>query len=178
MLLILKQLQISNMLHSSCTILAALLIWKSLDARAVYYTALNSDRSLWRLQNGTSLSNSAFGALNLTTGTFLWETPVPANDTSPVPPSIVNDALLVGTSGQYTPSGHTLNFTRAKGSLISLDKTTGSIIKTWTLDDYFHGAVAVVGDLVMFGTGYNSLHTVAPGSFDIWKVGKTNTTAS
>ena len=147
-----------------------MLSWKgdaklfSLDTNAVYYTAANYDRTPWRLQNGTSLSNSAFGALNLTSGKIIWETPVPANDSSLVPPSIVNDVLLIGRSGSYTLSGPVSQ--GQKGSLISLDKYTGSILKTWDLDSYFHGAVAVVGDFVMFGTGYAGLE----GTFNVWRV--------
>ena len=146
----------------------------SLDTKAVYYTAANSGRTPWRLQNGTPLSNGAFGALNLTSGKILWETPVPANDSSVVPPSIVNNVLLTGRSGSYTPSGPVAH--GQKGSLISLDKHTGSILKTWDLDSYFHGAIAVVDDFVMFGTGYATLGVLANGSFNVWRVDGANTT--
>ena len=146
----------------------------SLDTNAVYYTASNSERTPWRLQNGTSISNSAFGALNLTSGKILWETPVPANDSSVVPPSIVNNVLLTGRSGSYTSSGPVEQ--GQKGSLISLDKRTGSILKTWDLDSYFHGAVAVVGDLVLFGTGYAAIGSVANGTFNVWRVDGANVT--
>ena len=146
----------------------------SLDTNAVYYTAANSGRTPWRLQNGISLSNGAYGALNLTSGKILWETPVPVNDSSVVPPSIVNDVLLTGRSGSYTPSGP---ITRGqRGSLISLDKHTGSILKTWELDSYFHGAVAVVDDFVMFGTGYATLGVTANGTFYVWRVDGANMT--
>ena len=139
---------------------------------AVYYTAANSDRTPWRLQNGTSLSNSAFGALNLTSGKILWETRVPANDSSVVPPSIVNDVLLTGRSGSYTSSGPVAQ--GRNGSLISLDKFTGSILKAWDLDSFFHGAVAVVGGFVMFGTGYEGLK--ADGTFNVWRIDGGNIT--
>ena len=137
------------------------------DSSAVYYTAANYDRTLWRLQNGTSLSNSAFGALNLTTGTILWETPVPANDSSLVIPSIVNDVVMIGRSGSYAPSGASIT---GPGSLISLDKDTGLILGSWALDSYFHGSIAVVSDFVMFGTGYET----EEGSFNVWKVDNAN----
>ena len=140
------------------------------DAHTVYYTAANYDRKPWRLQNGTPLSNSAFGAINLTTGTVQWETPVPANDTSLVPPSIVNDAILTGRSGSYAASGASTNL--GPGSLIALDKNTGLIRGSWALDSFFQGAVAVVSEFVFFGTGYRG----ANGSFYVWKIGRVNAT--
>ena len=153
-----------------------MLILFSLDTNAVYYTAGDSARTLWRLQNGTSISNGAFGALNLTSGKILWETPVPVNDSSAIPPSIVNDVILTGRSGSYTPSGPVTQ--GQKGSLISLDKHTGSILRTWDLDSYFHGAVAVVDDFVMFGTGYATLGVIANGTFNVWRVEGANMTGS
>ena len=53
------------------------------------------------------------------------------------------------------------------GSLVALDKDTGSIVESWVLDAYFHGAVAVVDGFVMFGTGYAGMMN---GSFDVWRV--------
>ena len=147
----------------------------SLDTNAVYYTAANAGRIPWRLQNGTSLSNGAYGALNLTSGKILWDTPIPANDSSVVPPSIVNDVLLTGRPGSYTPSGEPVTQGQ-KGSLVSLDKHTGSILKTWDLDSYFHGGVAVVDDLVMFGTGYGTEGVKANGTFNVWRVDGANVT--
>lgn len=116
----------------------------------------------FRLQNGTTISNGAFGALNLTTGSIIWETPIPDNGTSLVPPSLVNDVVLVGKSSPYTGQSYV-----GTGSLISLDKSTGRIVKEWPLDSYFQGAIAVVKDLVFFGTGY--LH-VKEGTFNVWKL--------
>lgn len=140
------------------------LIWGiAVDANAVYYTAANTYRKPWRLHNGTSISNSAFGALNLTNGTILWETPATVNGSSLVPPSIVNDAVLVGRSASYAPTGAS---NAESGSLVSLDKRTGSILKEWALDSYFQGAIAAVNDTVMFGTGYAGRQ----GSFNVWQL--------
>ena len=102
----------------------------------------------------------------------LWETPVPGNDTSVVPPSVVNDVVLTGKSGSYAPSGASLNI--RQGSLISLDKHTGLILDSWSLDSLFHGTVAVVNDSVMFGTGYQT----DAGSFNVWKIDRMNVTGS
>lgn len=101
---------------------------------------------------------------------LLWETPVPANDTSLVPPSVANDAVLTGRSGSYAPSGAPL-YTR-QGSLISLDKSTGLISGSWALDSFFQGTVAVVNDFVMFGTGHKHVN----GSFNVWKIDRANVT--
>ncbi len=62
-------------------------------------------RDHWYLQSGTSFSNSAFGALNLTSGLILWESPVLTNDTSLVPQDKVKDVIPVGISGPIVSSG-------------------------------------------------------------------------
>lgn len=98
---------------------------------------------------------------------ILWETPVPANDSSQVMPTVVNDVVMVGSSGANAPSGASQT---GPGSLIALDKNTGLILKSWVLDSYFHDSVAVVGDSVMFGTGYAN----SGGSFNVWKFDKAN----
>ena len=143
------------------------LIWGiAVDASAVYYTAVNSLRTPWQLQDGTKLSNGAFGAASLATGKIIWETQVPRNGTSAVPPSVVNDIVLVGVGGTYVPGA----FVGAgPGSLLPLNKHTGNIIKETTLDAYFQGGIAVVHDYVMFGTGYGN---TANGSFDVWKLSR------
>ena len=144
------------------------LIWGvAVDASAVYYTAVNSNRVPWKLQNGTELSNGAFGAASLATGEILWDTAVPRNSRSFAIPSVVNDVVLVGTSGPYVRLG-TYN---GPGSLVALDKHTGEIIKETMLDNYFQGGIAVVQDNVLFGTGYSETNT-NKGSFIVWKLTK------
>ncbi|KAL9029702.1 MAG: hypothetical protein Q9196_002093 [Gyalolechia fulgens] len=151
--------------------LAGGLIWGvAVDASAAYYTAVNSMRKPWRLQDGTNLSNSAFGAASLRTGKILWETPVPRNGTSLVAPTVANDLVLTGTAG--LPSG--FFGARGNGSLIALHKGTGAILRETTLDSYFQGGIAVVQDYIMFGTGYPNVglgyNSVPRGSFNVWKV--------
>lgn len=120
----------------------------------------------WQLLDGTKLDNSAFGAASLTDGAILWEAPVPRNGSSQVPPSVVNDIVMVGLSG-YPPMGG--GITVGPGSLLSLDKNTGTILKEWILHDYFQGGIAVVDNYVMFGTGYRG-STMLNGSFNVWKL--------
>lgn len=75
-----------------------------------------------------------------------------------MPPSVVNDVVLVGrVRAPFV----------GPGDLIALDKRTGFIIKEWALDSYFQGGIAVVDDSVMFGTGYGDVN----GSFNVWKLG-------
>lgn len=141
------------------------LIWgTAVDATAAYYTAVNSNRKPWKLQNGTQLSNAAFGAASLLDGKILWETPVPRNGTSMVQPTVVNDIVLTGLGGPYTGE-----FTPTPGSFIALDKYTGDILEERILDSFFQAGIAVVHDYVMFGTGYQQTPN---GSFNVWQLEK------
>ncbi len=142
------------------------LIWGvAVDSSAIYYTAVNTLRTPWQLQDGTKLLNVAFGAASLRNGKILWETPVPRNGLSLVPPSVVNDVVHVGVPGpfvgilQKTPPG----------TLLPLNKHTGAIIKETTLDTYWQGGIAIVQDYVMFGTGYQRTPN---GTFNVFKVSK------
>ena len=129
------------------------LIWGiAVDDGQAYYTAVNSLRTPWELQDGTKLSNAAFGAASLLTGKIAWETPVPRNGTSQVMPSVVNDVVFVGTGGPYQG----LLVPAPPGSLLALDKYTGEVIKETILDTYFQGGIAIAGKRVFFGTGYSS----------------------
>ncbi|KAL8748745.1 MAG: hypothetical protein Q9184_007112 [Pyrenodesmia sp. 2 TL-2023] len=101
------------------------LMWGvAVDGTAVYYTAVNYDRQPWQFQDGTNLSNSAWGAASLSTGKILWETAVPRNGTTQVPPTVANDVVLTGTAGlgQEGYAGPIGN-----GSLVVLDKRTGAM---------------------------------------------------
>ncbi|KAI4158648.1 MAG: hypothetical protein L6R39_000503 [Caloplaca ligustica] len=140
------------------------LIWGvAVDSSAVYYTAANTLRKPWQLQDGTNLSNSAFGAASLSTGKILWETRAPRNETTLVAPTVANDLVLTGTAG--LPSGYF--GTRGNGSLIALNKRTGVIVRETMLESFFQGGIAVVHDYVMFGTGYSG---TPRGAFNVWKV--------
>lgn len=86
-------------------------------------------------------------------------------------PTVVNNVVMVGSSGAYAPSGASQT---GPGSMIALEKLTGLILQSWVLDSFFHDSVAVVGDLVMFGTGY----ATSGGSFNVWKIDGANMTGS
>lgn len=140
------------------------LIWGvAVDDTAVYYTAVNSQRTPWKLQNGTSLSNSAFGAATLKNGTLLWETPSPGNSTTAVQPTVANDVILTGVGGPAPYTG--------PGSFLALDKYSGRILRETKLDAaYFQAGIAVVQGYVMFGTGYASGVGGSNGTFNVWQL--------
>ncbi|KAL8846930.1 MAG: hypothetical protein Q9221_008018 [Calogaya cf. arnoldii] len=140
------------------------LMWGvAVDDTAVYYTAANSQRLPWKLQDGTSLSNSAFGAAGLKNDTILWETPSPGNSTTAVQPTVVNDVVLVGVGGPVPYSG--------PGTFLALDKYSGEILRETKLDaTYFQAGIAVIQDYVMFGTGYGVGFN--NGSFNVWRLSK------
>ncbi|KAL8798707.1 MAG: hypothetical protein Q9182_006458, partial [Xanthomendoza sp. 2 TL-2023] len=141
------------------------LIWGvAVDSTAVYYTAVNALRKAWKLQNGISLSNSAFGAASLTDGKILWETPAPANSSTAVQPTVVNDLVLVGVGGVYPSPPFT-----GIGILLAINKYTGAILKQTTLDAFFQSGIAVVRDSILFGTGYGASGT-GNGSFNVWRL--------
>lgn len=140
------------------------LIWGiAVDASQAYYTAANSLRQPWQLQDGTNLSNGAFGAASLMNGKIVWETQVPRNGSSQVMPSVVNDVVLTGVGGPYTNGTNT-----PPGSLIALNEYTGAVIDETMFDQYFQGGIAIAGDRVFLGTGY-STDDGLPGSFQVWK---------
>ncbi|KAL8820388.1 MAG: hypothetical protein Q9223_001378 [Gallowayella weberi] len=144
------------------------LIWGvAVDSTAVYYTAVNSLRTAWKLKNGTSLSNSAFGAASLTDGKILWETPAPANGSTAVQPTVVNDVIMVGVGAVYPSPPYT-----GIGTLLALNKYTGEILKQTKLDAFFQSGIAVVRDSILFGTGYRSSGMGGNGSFNVWRLSK------
>lgn len=146
--------------------IGGLIFGLAVDDNAIYYTAANSQRKPFKLQNGTTLSNSAFGAVSLVDGKILWETPAPRNTSSAVQPTIVNDVVVLGVGQPATSAPYT-----GPGSLLSLDKLTGKILNETMLDAYFQSGIAIVRDYVMFGTGYGfSMKTM--GSFNVWRLGK------
>jgi outer membrane protein assembly factor BamB len=139
----------------------------AVDDRAVYYTAINSGRVAFALPNGTTISNSAFGAASLKNGSMLWQTKAPRNTVTSVIPVVVNDVVLTGvtgnhTEGQLVPTG--------PGSFLAMSKSTGEILEEIPLDSYFHAGIATMHDYVMFGTGYGGFEVVPNGSFNVWQL--------
>ena len=144
------------------------LIWGvAVDATNVYFTAVNFNGVPWQLQpSNHTISNSAFGAASLTDGTVLWETQsTPNTSLSLVPPSVVNDVVLVGRTGLNISD----SFTGTHGTLFALNSQSGAVIKELSLDANFHGGIAVQDEYVMFGTGYQTFVN-GTGSFYVLRV--------
>ncbi|CAD0109410.1 unnamed protein product [Aureobasidium uvarum] len=140
------------------------LIWGiAVDDKRVYFAAVNSNFVSWQVQPlNHTIDNSAFGALSLLNGSILWEIPSPYDSISFVQPSVVNDTLFTGRTGQNKTGSHDLT----RGGLIVIDKRSGLMIKDYNLDVNFHGGVAIQNDYVMFGTGYNGFSGV--GGFHVY----------
>ncbi|CAO2651850.1 Nn.00g001330.m01.CDS01 [Neocucurbitaria sp. VM-36] len=139
----------------------------AVDDSAVYYTAINSNRVESTLPNGDSISNSAFGAVNLKDGNLLWQTAAPRNTSTVIAPLVVNDIVLTGVSGNWSDGSL---FPIGPGSFLALNKRTGEILLEVPLDAYFRGNIATVHEYVMFGTGYGGFEAPAKGTFNVWKL--------
>ncbi|KAK6430740.1 hypothetical protein LTR95_013102 [Oleoguttula sp. CCFEE 5521] len=145
------------------------LMWGvAVDEGRVYFTAVNPGLASWTLQpSGINISNSAFGAIELATGKFVWEVPVPGNWTSFAPPSVTEDVVLVGVSGFQGAVGPP----STRGSVVVLEKGSGKLLKEVQADSVMYGGVAVEGRYAMFGAGYASdYQTPAMGSFNVYQV--------
>lgn len=145
------------------------LIWGiAVDEDQVYFTAANTGLQTWQIQpSNQTIVNSAFGAAKLIDGSLVWETASPENSSSLVPPTVVNDVVFFGRTGENI----TGNSQATHGGLVVVNKMTGEIIKDYDLNSNFHGGVAVQNQYVMFGTGYSP--TAAwngSGEFQVWSV--------
>ena len=145
----------------------ALLWGVAVDEAQVYFTTVNPGLDLFTLQpSGLNITNSAYGAIELDTGKFVWEVPVPGGYNSFAPPTVTNDIVLVGDSGFVGPAG-SANDT---GSVVVLNKHTGEILQQLHLDSVIYGGVAVSGRFVMTGSGYAPVYQLGHGSFYVYEV--------
>jgi hypothetical protein len=120
----------------------------AVDESQIYYTALNSEGLPWQLQpQNTTIDYSAWGAVSLLTGDFVWGTPVPGSGSTYTPATVVGDLVLVSSGGSTT----------VNGSLVALKKTTGAIVAEFDAGLDFRGGIAVVGQSVIFGVGYGGI---------------------
>lgn len=142
----------------------------AVDDSKVYFTAINNFDSQWYLQpSNISITHSAWGAANLSTGVIVWETAIPGNISAEAPPSVAEDVVLVQSAGVDLGTASARSAVGAVGSLFALNKQTGSVLVEYPLDAVGSGGIAVQGDYVMFGTGYHGVP--ATGSFYVLKVG-------
>jgi outer membrane protein assembly factor BamB len=118
-------------------------------------TAVNYNAVSFQLQpSNITVNNSAYGAASLSNGTLLWETAAPNNSISFSPPSVVNDVVVVGLTGQNYAGQGAADYEYTNGSLIIMNKANGSILVNYMLDTNTHGGIAVYGEYLIFGTGY------------------------
>jgi len=143
------------------------------DNERAYFTAINWAEENWVLQpQGTETVNrSGYGAVSLSDGKIVWEVPVPQNGSSFAPPSVVGDLVLVGKTG-VDVNGSKDGYDATNGSLVALDRATGRLVLDYVLDTNTHGGVAVRGDYVLLGLGYDGfgLKALVPGSMTVWRV--------
>jgi outer membrane protein assembly factor BamB len=139
----------------------------AVDDRAVYYTGQNSNRRGFTLLSGEVVSNSIFGAVRLRDGELLWQTAAPRNTSSRVAPTVVNDVVLTGITGNFSEGNAN---PVGSGSFLALNKRTGDILSELPLNASFRGNFAVVQDCVLFGTGYGRSGAEDNGTFNVWQV--------
>ena len=144
----------------------------AVDNSRVYFTQINNLREPLKLIGNRTISNSAYGAVDLQSGKILWETPVPDNATAYTPPTIVGDAVFVGMNGAS-------NGTKAApdGALLILNAKTGEIVRKIPTKNIVRGGIAVAGEYVLFGSGYAGWNEIfgypdgtTNGSFHVYKL--------
>lgn len=137
----------------------------AVDDANVYYASPNWLQVDYTIRVGgteTAVSTGAFGAARLVDGSIQWQTPMPPGVIGSVPPTLVNDVVLNGISGNITK----MRDESGPGSLLALDKNTGRIVHEYPLNgSYFNGGIVPIYEFLLFGVGYDS----APGSFNVWK---------
>ncbi|KAF3760917.1 Quino protein alcohol dehydrogenase-like protein [Cryphonectria parasitica EP155] len=144
----------------------------AVDDNSVYYTAFNYARVQYEIQlSGSSndtvnVSTSVFGALHLIDGKVAWQVPSPPNTSSIVQPTVVNDVVITGISGVQTePNVDPV----APGSMLVLDKASGSILAEYALGNVLRGGLVPVDEYLLFGTGDKS-STGFPGLFNVYSM--------
>ncbi|OCK76367.1 Quino protein alcohol dehydrogenase-like protein [Lepidopterella palustris CBS 459.81] len=138
----------------------------AVDDSRVYFTAINSIQVPWQLQpSNRTVQKSAYGAASLANGSLLWETETPKNSSAYSPPTVANDIVVVGRTGNVSlaasPPG-------TYGGLVVLEKTTGKVISEFDVDTILYGGIAVQDQYVLFGTGYS--RNTGTGSFYVMSV--------
>jgi glucose dehydrogenase len=142
----------------------------AVDDAAVYFTGINYASKDWTLlPSGQVINSSGFGAVNLTTGQTMWAAAVPAGQTTQIYPTVVGDLVLTGWTSPSVSGGLFNISTPYVGGLLALDKKTGETLLSYPLNGTFYGGIAVSGNYLMLGTGYN--HGFVPGSFLVFAVG-------
>jgi outer membrane protein assembly factor BamB len=127
----------------------------AMDAKQVYFTAINFGGKSWAMQpSGTAITNSAWGAVSLTTGGINWEVQVPQNEFAYTPPTVVGDVVLVARSGA----------TGVTGALMALSTKDGTTLYEFDADASVRGGITVQDQFILFGSGYDYSTSFKTGS--------------
>lgn len=142
---------------------SGVLVWGiAVDFSRAYFTVLNPNYATCIvLSDHVNVSNAAYGAVDLQTGGIVWEVPVPQNGTSYAPPSVTNDLVIVGRSGDF-------DFVPAPGdasNIVFLDKANCALVAEVKTEQTQFGGAAVDGRYILFGSGYSY---APPGSFNVY----------
>jgi outer membrane protein assembly factor BamB len=141
----------------------------AVDGERVYYTLPYS-----RFDVPFNVSSSVYGAASLADGKVLWETAaaISVNAIALQPPTVAGDLVLYPRAGVMDTDGGPADYDNSRGALVALDKKTGAVVAEMEVETNFQGGIAVVGDYVLFGTGYrNGVYYLGDGSLHVWKVG-------
>ncbi|KAM7184188.1 Quinonprotein alcohol dehydrogenase-like superfamily [Naviculisporaceae sp. PSN 640] len=144
----------------------------AVDNEKVYYTLPYSNFNL-----PFNTSTSIYGSLSLTNnGSITWEVPAASvsqgkNVVALQPPTVAGDLVFYPRAGIMSGDGTAADYDNSKGSLVVLDKRTGALVREIELETTFQGGIAVVGEYVLFGTGYrNGVAYLGNGSLHVMKV--------
>lgn len=138
----------------------------AVDGRLISFTAINSDGVAWSLnasRRTTTITNSAYGAVDLQTGAILWETPVVRNMSSVSPPTAVGDIIL---TTRTRPLADAVTGS-VDGGLVAYRRGTGEMVLDFPLDSYTQSGISVFDTYIGIGTGY---HDAVDGSFYVLAV--------
>ena len=141
----------------------------AVDHKAVYYTLPYSRVGYPNLFN---VSSSLYGCASLRDGRVLWERDATfgRNAIALNAPTLAGDLVFVPRSGVVSSDG---SYHNSRGALVVLERESGKVVMERELETNFQGGIAVVGGLVMFGTGYRNgvvYDYRGNGSFHVWKV--------
>lgn len=140
----------------------------AVDDKRVYYTLPYS-----RFDIPFNQSSAIYGAASLSTGKVLWETPaaISTNAIALTPPTVAGELVLFPRAGLMDGDGGAADYDNSHGALVALDKATGDVVMEMEVDVTLQGGIAVVGEYVLFGTGYrNGQAFVGHGSLYVLKV--------
>ncbi|KAM7193225.1 Quinonprotein alcohol dehydrogenase-like superfamily [Rhypophila sp. PSN 637] len=140
----------------------------AVDSERVYYTLPYS-----RFDVPFNTSTSIYGAASLRNGSVLWETRanISVNAVALQPPTVAGDLVLYPRAGIMSTDGGPADYDNSRGALVVLEKKTGAVVMEMELETNFQGGIAVVGEYVLFGTGYrNGVYYLGDGSLRVMKV--------